>query len=175
MPVRRWGYLPGGGSHRNAGDRSHDQHDVPGEYIAEQRAGTFYQRLHALDLATGNEKFSAPVNIAASVPGNGDGSSGGMVSFNAQMQNQRPALALAGGTVYVGWSAHEDASPWHGWLIGYSASNVQQQASVFNTSPNGGMGGIWASGGAPAVDSDGEHLCLNRQRRVRCQQYHSAR
>ena len=117
--------------------------------------GAFYQRLHALDLATGNEKFSAPVNIAASVPGNGDGSSGGMVSFNAQMQNQRPALALAGATVYVGWSAHEDASPWHGWLIGYNASNLQQQASVFNTSPNGGMGGIWASGGAPAVDSEG--------------------
>lgn len=117
--------------------------------------GTYYQRLHALDLATGDEKFSAPVNIAASVPGNGDGSSGGMVSFNAQMQNQRPALALAGGTVYVGWSSHEDASPWHGWLIGYTASNLQQQASVFNTSPNGGMGGIWASGGAPAVDSGG--------------------
>jgi hypothetical protein len=117
--------------------------------------GAFYQRLHALDLATGDEKFNAPVNIAASVPGNGDGSSGGMVSFNAQMQNQRPALALAGGTVYVGWSSHEDASPWHGWLIGYTASNLQQQASVFNTSPNGGMGGIWASGGAPAVDSGG--------------------
>jgi hypothetical protein len=117
--------------------------------------GTFYQRLHALDLITGNEKFSAPVNIAASVPGIGDGSSGGMVSFNAQMQNQRPALALAGGTVYVGWSSHEDASPWHGWLIGYTTSNVQQQASVFNTTPNGGMGGIWASGGAPAVDSQG--------------------
>jgi hypothetical protein len=117
--------------------------------------GAFYQRLHALDLATGDEKFNAPANIAASVPGNGDGSSGGMVRFNAQMQNQRPALALAGGTVYVGWSSHEDASPWHGWLIGYTASNLQQQASVFNTSPNGGMGGIWASGGAPAVDGGG--------------------
>ena len=117
--------------------------------------GRFYQRLHALDLATGSEKFNGPVNISASVPGNGDGSSGGMVSFNAQMQNQRPALALAGGTVYVGWSSHEDASPWHGWFIGYTASNLQQQASVFNTSPNGGMGGIWAGGGAPAVDSGG--------------------
>ena len=117
--------------------------------------GTFYQRLHALDLASGSEKFSAPVNIAASVLGNGDGSSSGMVTFSAQMQNQRPALALTGGTVYVGWSSHEDASPWHGWLIGYSASNVLQQAAVFNTSPNGGMGGIWASGGAAAVDSDG--------------------
>jgi IPT/TIG domain len=115
--------------------------------------GTFYQRLHALDLATGNEKFSAPVDIAASVSGAGDGAS--TVAFSAQMENQRPALALAGGTVYLGWSSHEDASPWHGWLIGYNASDVQQQASVFNTSPNGQAGGIWASGGAPAVDTDG--------------------
>jgi hypothetical protein len=117
--------------------------------------GTFYQRLHALDLGSGNEKFSAPVNIAASALGNGDGSSGGILSFSAQMENQRPALALAGGTVYIGWSAHEDASPWHGWFIGYSASNVQQQVSVFNTTPNGGAGGVWAGGGAPAVDGEG--------------------
>src|ERR1700694_566425 len=27
---------------------------------SEDSGGTFYQRLHALDLATGNEKFSAP-------------------------------------------------------------------------------------------------------------------
>ncbi len=114
---------------------------------------TFYQRLHALDLATGNEKFSAPVNIAASVPGAGDGAN--TVAFNAQMENQRPALALAGGAVYLGWSAHEDAGPWHGWLIGYNASDVQQQTAVFNTSPNGQAGGIWAGGGAPAVDADG--------------------
>src|SRR5580658_2640145 len=115
--------------------------------------GTFYQRLHALDLASGDEKFSAPMNIAASVPGSGDG--GSTVVFSAQMENQRPGLALAEETVYVGWSAHEDAPPWHGWLIGFAATNVQQQVAVFNTSPNGGAGGIWAGGGAPAVDSDG--------------------
>ena len=115
--------------------------------------GTFYQRLHALDLASGNEKFSAPVAIAASVPGIGDG--GSTVAFNAQMENQRPGLALAGGTVYIGWAAHEDASPWHGWILGYSASNVQQQAAMFNSSPNGGAAGIWAGGGAPAIDASG--------------------
>jgi hypothetical protein len=115
--------------------------------------GTFYQRLHALDLLSGNEKFSAPVSIAASVPGSGDG--GATVEFNPQMENQRLGLALAGGTVYIGWSAHEDASPWHGWLIGYSAANVQQQVAVFNTTPNAQAGGIWAGGGGPAVDSAG--------------------
>lgn len=115
--------------------------------------GTFYQRLHALDLASGNEKYSAPVNIAASVPGVGDG--GTTVDFIAQMENQRLGLAISSGTVYIGWSAHEDASPWHGWLLGYSVANVQQQVAVFNTSPNGGAGGIWAGGGAPAIDGEG--------------------
>jgi hypothetical protein len=118
-----------------------------------QTSGNFYQRLHALDLITGNEQPNAPVNIAASVPGVGDG--GATVSFNAQMENQRLALTLAGGTVYIGWSAHEDASPWHGWFIGYNEANVQQQAAVFNSSPNAGAGGVWASGGGAAVDSEG--------------------
>ena len=114
---------------------------------------TLFQRLHALDLVSGNEKFNAPVSITASVPGVGDG--GSTVVFCPQMENQRLGLALSGGTVYIGWSAHEDASPWHGWLIGYSAANVQQQVAVFNSSPNAQAGGIWASGGGPAVDSAG--------------------
>jgi hypothetical protein len=122
-------------------------------------SGTFYHRLHALDLLTGSEKFHAPVTIAASVPGTGDGSSGGMVSFNSQLHHQRPGLALSGGSVYVGFAAHEDATPYHGWLIGYEASDVQQQTAVFNTTPNGlngADGGIWAGGGAPAIDSGGD-------------------
>ena len=56
---------------------------------------TFYQRLHAIDLATGNEKFSGPVNIAATYPGNGDG--GSTTTFVAQQENQRPGLALVNG------------------------------------------------------------------------------
>ena len=116
---------------------------------------TFYQRLHALDLATGSEKFNAPVLIAASVPGIGDGSSNGILDFDPQNENQRSGLALAGGLVYLTWAAHEDKTPYHGWLIGYSATNVQTQTGVYNTTPNGGFGGIWAGGGAPAVDSGG--------------------
>ena len=120
---------------------------------ANSAQGLFYHRLHALDLISGSEKFNAPVNIAASVPGVGDG--GTVVNFDPRMENQRLGLALSQGTVYIGWSAHEDASPWHGWLMGYNAANVQLQQSVFNTSPNGGAGGIWAAGGAPAIDASG--------------------
>jgi hypothetical protein len=66
---------------------------------------------------------------------------------------------LFGGKVHVAFSAHEDATPYHGWVISYNASNVQQQVAVFNTTPNGLMGadgGIWGGGGAPAVDSGGD-------------------
>ncbi len=122
-------------------------------------SATFYHRLHALNLTTGSEKFNAPVTIVASVPGTGDGSQGGMVSFNSQLHHQRSGLVEVGKNIFVVFAAHEDATPYHGWVIGYQASDVQQQTAVFNTTPNGvngADGGIWAGGGAPAVDSGGD-------------------
>ena len=116
--------------------------------------GTFFRRLHALDLASGNEKFNGPVTITASVLGVGDG--GSMVNFDPQKENQRSGLLLVGGTVYVAWAAHEDAVPFHGWLMGYSTSDLLLPPSVFNITPNGGLGGIWAAGGAPAADQLGD-------------------
>jgi chitodextrinase len=116
----------------------------------------FFQRLHALDLGTGNEKFTGPLTISASVPGSGDGSSGSppTVPFDPGNEHQRPGLALSGGFVYIAWASHEDHSPYHGWIICYKA-DLSQQAAVFNTSPNGGLAGIWMSGAAPAFDSSG--------------------
>ncbi len=119
----------------------------------------FFHRLHALDITTGNEKFNGPATIMATVPGTGDGSSGGMLSFTSQLHHNRSGLALAGQTVYVPFAAHEDATPYHGWLFGYSTSDLTVPPSVFNTSPNGLNGadsGIWGAGGAPAVDSSGD-------------------
>ena len=116
--------------------------------------GTFYRRLHALDLANGSEKFNGPAVIAASLPGVGDG--GTVVNFDPQKHHQRSGLALANGTVYVAFAAHEDATPYHGWLFGYAAGDLSQLPSVFNTTPNGGLGGIWAGGGAPAIDASGD-------------------
>jgi len=123
-----------------------------------QSGSTFFQRLHALSLTTGAEKFSGPTSIDSSitVSGTGDGSSGGTLAFDSKQENQRPGLALVNGIVYVAWASHEDIVPWHGWVIGFSASTLAVQ-SKFNASPNGSAGGIWMSGGAPAADSS-NHL-----------------
>lgn len=113
----------------------------------------FHIRLHALNLVDGSEKFGGPANVGTSVSGNGAGSTGGSVPFDLRMEHQRSGLALANGVVYVSWAAHEDADPYHGWLIGYNATTLAQ-VSKFNATPNGTRGGIWMGGGAPAIDSN---------------------
>jgi hypothetical protein len=57
-----------------------------------KESGSFVERLHALDVTSGAEKFGGPSVIQASVPGSGPGSVNGMVSFNSQTQNQRTGL-----------------------------------------------------------------------------------
>ena len=115
---------------------------------------TFYQRLHAIDLATGNEKPGAPAVIAATFPGTGDG--GTLDTFNSQQELQRAGLALVNGSVYIAWASHEDIAPYYGWMIGYTYSgSAFRQSAVLNVTPNATLAGIWMSGGAPAADSSG--------------------
>jgi hypothetical protein len=114
----------------------------------------FIQKLHALDLRTGAEMANSPVTIAATCPGNGDGSVNGVLTFDPQNENQRSALALVDGVIYIGWASHGDCGPYHGWLMGYDATTLQQ-VTVYNTTPEGGGGGIWMSGEGPAADTSG--------------------
>jgi hypothetical protein len=110
--------------------------------VALTRVGKgFVQHLHALDLATGADLDHSPVVITAP-------------AFDPLMQNQRPALLLANGTVYVGYASHCDKEPYHGFLLAYDAATLQQTA-VLNTSPKGGQASIWQSGQGPAADADG--------------------
>ena len=116
---------------------------------------TFVQYLHALDITTGAERSGSPVYITATYPGTGDGSNGSnIVPFDEQRENPRPGLLLYKGVVYISWASHCDWTPYHGWVIGYDASTLQQKY-VYNDSPNGTQGGIWMSGQAPAVDDNG--------------------
>lgn len=111
-------------------------------------------RLHALDITTGSEKFAGPVVISATVNGTGSGNDGnGHVVFQASQQNQRVAVTLANGIVYLAFASHEDFPPYHGWVLGYSAATLSQ-IYVFNDTPNGSDGGIWQAGQGLLVDAN---------------------
>ena len=114
----------------------------------------FVQRLHALDITTGAERPGSPVVIAATYPGSGSGSVNNMIAFDPWRQNQRAALTLVGNVVYIAWASHCDWAPYHGWVIGYNATTLNQSA-VYNDTPNGDLGGIWMSGQGLAADSSG--------------------
>jgi uncharacterized repeat protein (TIGR01451 family) len=114
----------------------------------------YRHRLHALDLATGAEKFGGPVILQASVSGRGVGSSGNTLTFNSLRENQRPALLLVNGVIYIGFGSHGDNQPYHGWLLGYSASSLQR-VMTYCATPDGEGAGIWQANGGPAADAAG--------------------
>jgi hypothetical protein len=115
---------------------------------------TYFQRLHALELATGAEKFGGPVAIGATVSAPGAGSRDGKLAFDPLLQLNRPGLALVNGTVYIAFGSHCDIVPYHGWVFAYDATHLTRRA-VFLTTPRGNRGAIWQSGDGPAADASG--------------------
>ena len=113
--------------------------------------GPYIQRLHALDITTGAEKFGGPMILQASVPGNGNGSSGGTVTWDPKWQNNRASLLLLNGIVYIGFGSHGDNGTWHGWILAYNATTLTQ-TGAWCSSPNGIGGGIWMAGSGFAAD-----------------------
>ena len=114
----------------------------------------FQQYLHAVDITNGHERPNSPVLITAQVAGTGSGSVAGVLTFDPQKQNQRAGLLLLNGIVYITWASHCDWGPYHGWVIGYNKTSLQQQI-VYNNTPNGDAGGIWMSAAGPSADDSG--------------------
>lgn len=115
----------------------------------------FYNRLHALDVATGAEKFGGPVVIQGSVPGVGDGNDGhGNVPFVQLKHHQRSSLLLINGRLIIPFTGHFDYPPYHGWVFNYNPYTLQQ-TGIWNAQPNGSEGGFWQAGCGPAADPAG--------------------
>jgi hypothetical protein len=113
--------------------------------------GNYIHRLHAIDITTGAEKSPGPVQITATVPGNGNG--GTTVSLDGLHHLNRPGLLLLNGIIYVAYASHCDIQDYHGWLFSYDTGTFTQ-TSLLITTPNGGLGGFWMSGTGVAGDSN---------------------
>jgi hypothetical protein len=111
----------------------------------------YFQRLHALDLATGADRLPA-VTVAAQYPGTGDDRVGTNVVFDPAQYKERCGLLLLGGVIYTAWASHCDDRPYTGWIIGYDEHTLAQ-TSVLNITPNGNEAAIWMSGAGLAADT----------------------
>ena len=110
-------------------------------------------RFHALDITTGAEIFGGPLQIKASAPGTGVGSTGGVVTFDPTYHRQRPGLLLLNGVVYASFGSVNDEGPWHGWIFSYAVNpttQTLQQVDIFCLTPNGSGAGLWMGGAALA-------------------------
>jgi hypothetical protein len=128
--------------------------------MSKSSSGNYYQRLHALDAATGGELYGGPVAIYAKYPGTGDNSSGGDVIFDPAQYAERAALLLTGGNVYLSWTSHCDARPYTGWVMAYNAATLKQK-NVINLTPNGNEGSIWGAGSGLTTDNNGNIFFLD--------------
>ena len=128
--------------------------------MSKNGSGTYIQRLHALDVATGAELLGGPQVVQASVPGNGAGSSGGTLAFDPKQYEERAGLLLVNGRLITAWSSHCDIDPYTGWIMAYDPATLAQTA-VLNVTPNGSRGAFWMAGAGPAADSAGNIYLLD--------------
>jgi outer membrane protein assembly factor BamB len=99
--------------------------------------------IFALDVDTGTPRSSWPVDVNATARS-------GNSAFTSATQNERGALAIVNGRVYVPYGGHAgDCSTYHGWIVGVSITNATD-VMAWATTANGG--GSWAVSG---VATDG--------------------
>jgi hypothetical protein len=108
--------------------------------------GTIKHYIISLNVDTGDINSGWPVDVEATASYNG-------TTFIAAIQQQRPALALVGNILYVGYASMSDCDHYHGWLVGVPINNPAS-VTAWAAGTNNGMwgGGIWGVGG---VASDG--------------------
>jgi hypothetical protein len=107
------------------------------------RDGKPRHEVDALSLADGTIEPGWPVDVSTALHGR----------FDPLVQNQRGALALFGGQVFVPFSGLAgDCGIYHGMVVGFSTAEPGRAVSLMT---RGRGGGIWAQGG---ITSDGKSL-----------------
>jgi outer membrane protein assembly factor BamB len=147
--TRLWGVhlgTPVSGGSLPCGDI--DPSGITSTPVADPRSGTVYvvmyhggfqHTLVALNVGTGAVRWERPID-----PPGGD----------YKTEQQRAALALANGRVYVSYGGlFGDCGQYHGWVVGASASGPGGALITYQV-PSQREGAIWAASG-PAVDGAG--------------------
>jgi FG-GAP-like repeat/PQQ enzyme repeat len=98
----------------------------------------------SLNVDTGAINPGWPVDVGVMAQYNG-------THFTPGIQQQRPALAIVGNILYVGYGSMGDCSLYHGWLVGVPINNPTS-VTAWATSAIGGA--IWSTSG---VASDGSN------------------
>jgi len=114
---------------------------------------TFFQTLYALDIRTGTLR-NPPHRVTGTVPGTGQGSQNGFLTFDPLIEGQRASLLLLNGQVFGAWASHCDNGEYHGWLMAFNETSLYP-SGIFVDTPNGREGGYWGGGSGPAADSSG--------------------
>jgi hypothetical protein len=101
--------------------------------------------VHAMSIDDGSERPGWPLDVGQVKTTS--------ASFNPVYQNQRGALTVLGGTLYVPFGGHAgDCGPYHGWVVAIPLQNPSS-ATAWVTSAR--AGGVWTPGG---VASDGSGI-----------------
>src|SRR6266508_749467 len=102
--------------------------------------------IYSLNADTGTTNPGWPVDVNATATYNG-------MTFDSFVQEERGALALANGIVYVSYSGYlGDCNNYHGWVVGVDINNPTNVHAWATTAVGGG---IWGHGG---VASDGTNM-----------------
>jgi len=112
---------------------------------------TFYQRLHAVEIATGRDLL--PPTVVTGPPS--DYAATGFAKFDPLLNNQRAALMIGHQQVYVAWASHCDYGPYTGWLMSFD-ENTLLPTAYWTPVPYSAAGGIWMSGSGPSLDANGD-------------------
>src|SRR5438132_8408730 len=102
--------------------------------------------IYSLNVDTGATNAGWPVDVNATATYNG-------MTFTSLIQEERGALALVNGIVYVSYSGYVgDCQNYHGWVVGVNINNPSTVGAWATTAVGGG---IWGHGG---VASDGTNM-----------------
>src|SRR5438874_2896545 len=102
--------------------------------------------IYSLNVDTGETNPGWPVDVNATATYNG-------MTFESRIQEERGALALVDGIVYVSYSGYSgDCEIYHGWVVGVDINNPINVLAWATTAVGGG---IWGHGG---VASDGTNM-----------------